>query len=190
MSWVAAAVIGSAVVGGVASNSASKRAAEGAEKGQDILAQSRVQGRADVNRLFPQAQASQTKGFEESRDFITGQLVPQQTQPFIGGNMAAQNQVARGLPQIQNAIMGNPVDLSGFTARQIGSAPSFNTDIYKPQEVAPTPAAEPFQFDLDAFNKQFPTIGGNFSGGFDPYSKGNRFGFSVGNRPGFQEDSR
>ena len=180
MAWVATAVIGSAVIGGISSSRAAKKGAQAAERGQDILAQSREQGRADVNRLFPEAQASQTKGFEEFRGFLNDQVLPQQTQPFIGGNMAAQEQVARGLPQIQNAILGNPTDLSGFYARQIGQAPSFNLEPYTTKVPEAAPEAKPFQFDLDAFKKQYPTIGQHIgASGFDPFSKTNRGNFKT-----------
>jgi len=175
----AVATVGSAAIGAISSRNASKRAAAGAERGQDILVASRAQGRADAMRQFPIAQASQTKGFEEFRDFLSGQVMPAQSTPFIGGNMAAQEQVARGLPQIQNAILGNPIDTSGFVARQIGQAPSFDMSKYGPQEPEAPPAAAPF--DIDQYLSQL-NLGnlGNFAlGNFDPYhtagGSGNRF---------------
>ena len=180
--------VASALIGAFTSDRASSAAADSAERGQDILAQSREQGRSDVMRQFPIAQQSQTKGFEEFRDFLTNQVVPQQSTPFIGGNMAAQEQISRGLPQIQNAILGNPIDTSGFQARQIGQAPTFDMSKYGPQ--APTqPAAAPAGYDVTKIDlgpfggavniDPYSTGGyeGNLNFDFDPYSNGgtNRF---------------
>ena len=133
MVWVATAVVASAVIGGISSSKAAKTGAKAAERGQDILAASRDKAEANVNRLFPQAKEAQTQGFQNFRNLINEQVLPQQTQPFIGGNMAAQQQVARGLPQIQNAILGLPTDLSGFQARQIGQTPQFDLSSFAPQ---------------------------------------------------------
>jgi hypothetical protein len=174
MSFGVVAALGSAAIGAYSSSKASKTAAKSAERGQDILAQSREQGRSDVMNQFPIAQQSQTKGFEEFRDFLTNQVVPQQTRPFIGGNMAAQEQISRGLPQIQNAILGNPIDTSGFTARQIGQAPTFDVSKFGPQEPAAAPVAAPFDFT----NFNLGSFGSGGSGTFNPYartSSGNRF---------------
>ena len=146
MSWVATAVIASAVIGGVSQNRAAGKAADAARRGQDILAASRAQGRSDVLGVWPQAQESQTKGFEEFRDFIANQSMQQQAEPFIGGNMAAQRQISRGLPQIQNALLGMPTDLSGFRARQVGQTPQFDVSRYmppSPEQAAPANVTEP-----------------------------------------------
>jgi hypothetical protein len=174
MTFVATAIIGSAVIGGITSSKATKAGAKAAKDGQDILAASREQGRSDVMNQFPIAQQSQTKGFEEFRDFLTNQVVPQQSSPFIGGNMAAQEQISRGLPQIQNAILGNPIDTSGFRARQIGQAPTFDMSKFGPQEPAAAPVAAPFDFT----NFNLGSFGSGGSGTFNPYAKtssGNRF---------------
>lgn len=187
MTWIATAVIGSAVIGGISSSKASKRGVAAAERGQDILAQSREQGRADVMAQFPKAQEAQTRGFEEFRDFVSGQVMPQQVAPFMAGNMAAQEQVARGLPQIQNAILGNPIDTSGFQARQIGQAPSFDIEKYQTPET-PAPVFDPTKIDwsklyLDlGFGSQFGK-----NQGFDPYRPigvSNRFkGMNITEEP-------
>lgn len=166
MTFASVAIVGAAVVGGVASNRAAKKGAKAAERGQDILAQSREQARGDVNRIFPQAQEMQAQGFDNFRNFLNDQVVPQQTQPFIGGNMAAQAQVARGLPQIQNAILGRQTDLSGFKARQVGQQPSFDLGAINPQPVETQPPNST-QFNLDEFLKNLNVnIGGETPGSF------------------------
>ena len=160
------ATVGGAAIGAIASNRASDKAVAGAERGQDLLAASREQARGDVNRIFPQAQEMQAQGFDDFRNFLTNQVVPQQTQPFIGGNMAAQEQVARGLPQIQNAILGRQTDLSGFKARQVGQQPNFDLGAINPQPVEAQPTNST-QFNLDEFLKNLNVdIGGETPGSF------------------------
>ena len=113
-----------AAVGGVASaalasrssKKATKAATDAAEQGQQILAEDKAQARDDIMRLFPQAQQAQTRGFTEARQMLGG-LLPEQQRLFQDGNVAAQNTMLAGLPQIQNAIMGNPVDMSGLQAK-------------------------------------------------------------------------
>ena len=117
MGWVATAIIGSAVIGGVASNSAAKKAAKGQENALEASSAATAQARGDIKGLFGEADTQQGQAFQDTRNFLTGAL-PAQIAPFQAGNVAAQEQLARGLPQIQNALMGNPVDLSGFQARR------------------------------------------------------------------------
>jgi hypothetical protein len=159
------ATVGSAAIGAISSKKAADRGAKAAERGQDILAQSREQGRADVMAQFPKAQEAQTRGFEEFRDFVSGQVMPQQVAPFMAGNMAAQEQVVRGLPQIQNAILGNAIDTSGFQARQIGQAPSFDIGKYQTPETS-APVFDPSKIDLSKFNLD---LGIGSEQGFNPY---------------------
>ncbi len=115
----AIATVGAAVIGSRASSKAADKAAKGGERGQDILAQSRDQARQDVNRLFPQAMQAQTQGFQNAQDFLAGQVIPQQAQAFQTGNQQAQETLLAGLPQVQNALLGGNVDLSGLQARNV-----------------------------------------------------------------------
>ena len=137
----AIATVGAAVIGSRASSKASKSASDAAERGQDILAASRDQARQDVMRLFPQAQASQTQGFQRAQDFLAGQVIPNQAQAFQTGNVQAQETLLAGLPQIQNAILGGQVDLSGLQARQT-QVPQFSGQFqpFVPRETPQTPA--------------------------------------------------
>ena len=171
----AVGTVGSAAIGAIGSNMAAKKGAAAQREGQAIIAQGQTQGRSDVMDQFPQAQKAQTQGFEEFRDFLSNQVAPEQSRPFIGGNMGAQEQISRGLPQIQNALLGNPIDTSGFRARQIGQAPTFDMSKFGPQAPA---APNPFDYtkiDIGRF--------GGTGGNFDPYkAQGqNRFG-NMNNR--------
>ena len=160
MSWVATAVIGGAVIGGVASNSASKRAVEGQEDAREAMALAAEQARTrDIIPGFQQAQEQQDRGFTQALDFLS-QAPQQQITPFQQGNIAAQNQLAGGLPQIQNALLGLPVDFSGFQAQQIGQPNQFNFDLSRfaqPDPATITPSGGGGRFG-DAVNNTRPDV--------------------------------
>lgn len=124
MSVITAAVIvgGSAIAAASISSSAAKDAAKTAAEGQTealtAVSGSVEQARGEVLPLFEGARESAQQGIGAGIEFLTG-AIPQQIEPFRAGNVAAQQQLTRGLPQIQNAILGNPIDLSGFQARKI-----------------------------------------------------------------------
>ena len=79
---------------------------------------------------------SAQEGFQGALDLM-GQTIPQQAALFQGGNVAAQNTLLAGLPQQNNAIMGNPIDLSGLQPTQ----QAYNTDYT--QQRLPERAAMP-----------------------------------------------
>jgi hypothetical protein len=177
MTWVASAIVGSAAIGAVSSNMAAKKGAAAQREGQALIAEGQTQGRADVMGQFPQAQEAQTRGFEEFRDFLSNQVMPAQSQPFVSGNMAAQEQVSRGLPQVQNALLGNAIDTSGFTARRIGQPSTFDMSKFGPQAPVAPQISRP-QFDYNSLN-----LGQFGAGNFNPYKPGGgRSRFSNMNR--------
>lgn len=127
MSGVATAMVAAAVIGGVASNKASKKAAKASVKSSDAsiraTQQAAEEARGDVNRLFPQAQQVANQGFRGALG-VFGESVPAQFDVFQQGNVGAQQQVLAGLPQIQNAILGGNVDLSGLQPFQVQNVPT------------------------------------------------------------------
>lgn len=114
---LAAAVVGAAVVGGVASNVAANKASKAQRQASDAAIgatkQAATGATSDVNRIFPQAQETANLGFQGALD-VFGQSAPAQMDVFQQGNLGAQQQLLAGLPQIQNAILGGNVDLSGL----------------------------------------------------------------------------
>jgi len=119
MSWIATAVIGSAVVGGIASSKASKRAAEGQEQALAESGAAIGQARGEVKDAFGRAEQLQTQGFQDALGTLFAGP-ERQIAPFQEGNVQAQNTLIGGLQQQQNALLGNaPVDLSGFQAQRI-----------------------------------------------------------------------
>ena len=144
MSFVAAAVAGSAVVGAISSRNATKASVRASEQAGDKaaaqLAASTAQARGDLFKLFPAAQQNTQQGYQGALD-VFNQALPQQANAFQAGNVAAQNQLLAGMPQYQNAILGAPVDYSQFQATQL-EQPNFDfanqqleyTDAYAPPQ--------------------------------------------------------
>lgn len=176
MAWVATAVVGAlgttgtavlgaAAVGAIASNRASKRAAEGQEEALEATTAATAQARGDITQLFGEAGEARGEAFGKTLEFISGAPSKQIT-PFQRGNVLAQEQISRGLPQIERAILGQPTDLSGFTARSVGAPESFNFDLSQfrrpetlPASRQPTTQATP-QFDLSGIGRRaVPRIG-------------------------------
>ena len=122
MSWVAVAIGGSAVVGAVAGGKASGKAADAQQAGADTAAaetrRAANEARADIFKLFPASQDALSTGYQGASD-IFGQSAPQQADIFQQGNVAAQQQIAAGMPQFQNAILGGQVDYNQFQPTQL-----------------------------------------------------------------------
>ena len=97
---------------------AAKAQTKALEQGQQFVRQGQQQARQDIQQIFPQAQQSLQQGFQGALD-IFGQSIPAQTNVFQQGNLAAQQSIAAGLPQFQNAILGGQVDFSQFQPRQL-----------------------------------------------------------------------
>lgn len=138
-----AVTLGAAAIGSRASRKAAEAVVGGQKEALEATTQATGLAKVDVNRLFGGASTARGKGFGKALDFLSG-APSAQIQPFQAGNIQAQEQVARSLPQIQNAILGRPTDLSGFQARSIGAPSSFNFDLSrfarKPEAVnTPTP---------------------------------------------------
>lgn len=122
MSGVATAIAASAVIGGVSANVAANKTAssqrQAIDKSTAATSQSAAQAREELFKLFPAAQQNAQAGFQGAMD-VFGQTLPQQAQAVQGGNVAAQQQILAGLPQIQNAILGGRIDLSGLQPTQL-----------------------------------------------------------------------
>lgn len=118
----AAAIAATAVAGSsaYAANRDSKNAKASVKSQERQKAQSQAfiesqmkQTRGELFKLYPSIQDSQQKGLAAGLDMYK-QMVPMQLNSFRQGNMGAQKMVAGALPQIQNAILGRRVDLSGI----------------------------------------------------------------------------
>ncbi len=103
---------------GGAEKKAAKKEQKGIEAGQEFIKQGTQEARQDIRNIFPAAQQALQGGFQGASN-IFGQAIPQQANVFQQGNLAAQQQIAQGLPQFQNAILGSPVDFSQFQPTQL-----------------------------------------------------------------------
>jgi len=83
------------------------------EASQAFIEKQIAQARSDIFKLFPSAQESRKQGLQAGLDLYK-QAYPAMMNTFQQGNVGAQQALITGLPQIQNAILGNQVDLSGL----------------------------------------------------------------------------
>jgi hypothetical protein len=93
------------------------------EENRRFIAQQAEQARGDIFNLIPAAETNRQLGTQAALD-IFGQTIPQQLDVFQRGNVGAQQALTQGLPQIQAALLGQPVDFGQIQPQSI----SFNTD--------------------------------------------------------------
>lgn len=128
-------------------------------------------GKADIERIFPQAQAARLFGAQGAQDIFAA-AVPQQFQQFQQGNVQAQGTAGSAPQQIQNALLGLPVDF-GFLQPQQTQAPDFSF-LSQPLQ-APQPQQQPQTgfggigneagqnpFNLQFLNNRINPFGGGF----------------------------
>ena len=125
---------------------AEKKAAQaqerGIERGIQATERAAAQARGDLFNLFPQARQDVMQGFQGALD-VFGQTIPQQTQAFQQGNVGAQQALLAGLPQIQNALLGMPVDFSGFNPLSINVDTGFASQNLGQVPLAPVEVTTP-----------------------------------------------
>jgi hypothetical protein len=105
--------LGSAAIDRRENRKAVKQAEQQRQASLEFIEKQMKQSRGDLFKLFPASQESMRQGIGASMD-VYRQSVPYQAQAFQEGNIAAQNQIIGGLPQMNNAILGGPVDYSQF----------------------------------------------------------------------------
>ena len=122
MSGIATAIAGSAIIGGIASDRASSRAADTAAETSDAqlayMRDAENRAREDIDRLFPLADESRRRGAQQQMDILS-QTMPATIDFMQQGNVGAQGVLAGGMPQIQNAIMGGPVNYDFLQPQQM-----------------------------------------------------------------------
>ena len=124
MTALATAVLGSALIGGKASKSASNAAVKGQREG---LAASQVMSNKAITQAkdyFNIGQQSSQAGFQSALDFFRS-AQPAKYNPIIQGNVAAQRMIGLGATQANNAILGLPVDMS-FANNPQSFAPDYS----------------------------------------------------------------
>jgi len=156
MSVVAAAVIGSSLVGAAASKSASKSAAKGQEKGLAASQAMSNQAISQAKDYFNIGQRSSQAGFQSALDFFKN-TQPAKYEPMIQGNVAAQKVIGQGAQQANNAILGLPVDMS-FANQQTAIQPNYSAvqsaqlPVLGGQQMGPQQTVSPQQVAQPAAN--------------------------------------
>lgn len=89
------------------------------EEAQKFIEKQTNQARGDIFQLFPAGQKARQQGIQSGFDLYKAAL-PTQTQYFQQGNIQAQNQQLAGLGQIQNAILGRPINQNALKAGNVG----------------------------------------------------------------------
>lgn len=99
-------------------DSAQKAQMAANQRAQAYIERAGAEAAQSGQRLFGAAQENIMRGNEAAMGLF-GQFAPQQLAAFQQGNVNAQQQIAGGLPQIQAALMGTPVDYSAFQPRSV-----------------------------------------------------------------------
>ena len=135
-----------------------------------LIAEMAEQARGDVVPLFGQASENLYSGNQAVLDLF-GQTIPQQFGAMQEGNVRAQHQITSALPQMQNALMGLPVDYSSMQPQRLNfdtgyaqqSLPDILAGASIPAEIQRNEPTELEQAILDMQQRQ-EMIGGNRSG--------------------------
>ena len=138
MTWGAVAVgvgtLGAGIASSRAATSAAEAGAEGAERSAAQVQAAADRARGDVLDFFPTAQQDLLAGAGAAGDIIT-QGIGEQQRLFSGGNIGAQGTLGAGFGQVQNALLGLPVDQQAFAPRPIElSQPLVNPLSQTPQQ--------------------------------------------------------
>lgn len=161
MSWIAAAVVGSAAIGAFGASKASKTAAKGQERASDTLTQAASRARQEIIPRFDKARIAQRQGFGGALSVLR-QTEERVGKPFRQGSALAQQQVIRGGEQAQRALLGQQTDLSGFQTRDLPPIQQLRVPNAAIQSAAPpAPAAQP---DIQEIIRR-AIAAGNFAGG-------------------------
>ena len=101
---------------------------EASREAQRIIQENTQRARTDAINLFGSGQANRLAGANQGLQLF-GQSLPSQLGAIQQGNRSAQETLIAGLPQFQNAILGNPVDFSQFQPSSV----NVNTDFFQQQ---------------------------------------------------------
>lgn len=143
---------------GGAEKDAAKATQQGIERGILATQAATAQARQDLGELFPQARQDLQGGFQGALDVFKS-TVPQQSNIFQQGNIGAQQAILAGLPQMQNAILGNQIDLSGLQPSQ-----QFQPDFgFLNQNIMPEPVAAQDPIQQQQTPAQVSAGGGNLT---------------------------
>lgn len=193
MSGIVAALVGGAAVGAISTRNSTNKAIKAQDRASEAAAANTAEAAAlarnDASRLFGGSTLDRQVGAQNALN-VFRDVVPQQAQQFQQGNLNAQNTILAGLPQIQNAILGGNLDLSGLQASQ-QMRPDFE---FLNQRVTPSNMAETRDFitqqQVDASNAAlnsglgaFDSTNPAFLGQMGPFQTGQLGPFDMSAAP-------
>ena len=143
---------------------------------QDVRA-STAQARGDILDIFPVSDVNRNLGLSQALRVLE-QGLTQQADVFREGNVGAQQTLLAGLPQVQAAILGTPVNLSGLQSQQFTFDPTFSRQdvpAFRSTQNALSQAAPNSSQSLEQLLASLGGQGGSFfdvfgDGGSDPSS--------------------
>ena len=110
---------------GGAEKKAARAQQQNLEQSQQFVRQAAREAEGKATDLFERSTETIGRGLEGAQNILQ-ELTPAQQDLVTQSNMAAQNTLLAGLPQIKNAILGGaPVDLSGLQAQQFSTPTDF-----------------------------------------------------------------
>lgn len=123
MAWATAAAVGAGAAGLYGAKQQHDSADDALDAQQDQNAASEAflreqygKGRKDALKYIPQGAEAAQKAYERAYE-IANQAGRKRLNATTKGNVNAQKTLLAGLPQMNNAILGNDVDLSGLKPR-------------------------------------------------------------------------
>ena len=131
---------------GGAEKKAAKAQTKALGQSQDFIREGVEKGKKEALPLYNSAMNNLLAGFQGGLD-VFGQAIPAQQQIFQQGNVAAQEQLLAGLPQMNNAILGGPIDYSQLQATQLQTP---NLDFLNQQLPAYSNPYQPNNADMGA----------------------------------------
>lgn len=159
------------VVAAGASVAASNKQAGAARNAADLAANQTSENRAFIARQTNQARTDAIERFQLASDTrragtqqaidIFSQTIPQQMGAFQQGNVGAQQALARGLPQFQAAILGQPIDFGAFQPVTLGQQPAAQGQLPSAQPPVNQPAVgQPVAAQPPVGQAPTPAVGG------------------------------
>jgi hypothetical protein len=139
MALLGAAIIGSSLLGAVTSKKASDKQADGVKASINSTNELSNRAREDAIKLYSSGMMAGRKASQRVIDFYSS-AIPQTLKPMQQGNVLGQKALIGGMNQANNALMGLPVDMSGFQPQQIQADYGFLKNLPK-ESAASDPAA-------------------------------------------------
>lgn len=104
-------------------------------RSQAFIEKNMKQARGDIFRLHDANQDTLWNGMNAGLDLYQ-QNLPALGNTFSDANFNAQQQISRGLPQIGNAILGNPINYGAFQPTRVSSPGLTIPELQRPQSTS------------------------------------------------------